>query len=104
MMATLKKLLPFVFLFLIIILVSSCNNGPKTPANDKKPITEEKLTPEVEKLVKHFKESTNFPIVMDSVQMSKVNKFDSLGSNEVKMLAKQWFFDSNLGLVFDVDR
>ncbi len=81
-------------------LVIACNSGDKnkaaasTKAGDsaKGPV-QPPLDPKIEKLLVHFKDNLKFPVVIDSAFIAHVTKYDSLGANEVKMLALQWFKD-----------
>ncbi len=56
------------------------------------------IDPKMQSLLTHFKENNKFPVIIDSAFIANMNKHDSLGTNEVKMLVKEWFYDS---LVFD---
>jgi len=48
----------------------------------------------LETALKHFKDCTKFPVVMDSTVTNHLNKFDSLGGPEVRILAQHWLKDS----------
>ena len=99
-MTNIKKIQSAVILVCIAVLMHSCNgSSDKTPTN--KPAVVEKLSPEMEKLLSHFKENNSFPVNIDSAYMTTVKKGDSLGSKDVMMFVKQWFKDDSLGFVFD---
>ena len=65
-----------------------------SPADTTRLVVAAKLDPAIEKLLTHFKDNNNFPIVIDSLAMTKVNKGDSLGGKEVKLLMRKWKGDS----------
>lgn len=75
--------LAFCFLF------SSCGDPSKVSENknDSIPKTETISDPEIQKLVSLFKTEGTLPFVADTALINKVNTFDSLGTNEIKLLA-----------------
>ena len=82
------------------IAFSSCNMNSNNshaagqPADTARQVVAPKLDPAMEKLLAHFKDNNNFPVVIDSMHVANINKGDSLGTNEVKLLAKKWSGDS----------
>lgn len=101
-------------LILAALLAASCNIGndkgkagnkdsaektvitasEKTNINKPSVILGHSVT--MNELLTHFKISNDFPIVVDSAYMNNINKQDSLGTSEVKMLVKKWAKDSLL--------
>ncbi len=82
-----KNILRYTILLPAIFLLQSCNS------NNKKKIRWVEQPPTL-KMLSHFKESTAFPVVIDSSFIANVSKGDSLGTKEIKKLAQKWFNDS----------
>jgi hypothetical protein len=87
------------FLAVVIILTSCSNHKTET---DQPPVTVE-LTP-LQKTLEKFKVNNNFPIIADTslfnslnALMNPVKGYDSLGTNEVKTLAANWFTNGEEG-------
>jgi hypothetical protein len=81
----------------VLVLLLACNsNQPKKEEQETAPTTAAtpQLDPQMQDLLKHFKNDGRFPYVVDSAYMSKAEKFDSLNGPQVKMLIKKWFNDS----------
>src|SRR5690348_6021657 len=72
----------------------SCMARTGVSADSAKP-AKGALSPEIEKLLKHFKD-VSFPLVADSLYITKVVKGDSLGAKEVRLIAKRWHKDDSL--------
>jgi hypothetical protein len=73
---------------------TNSNHATGNPADTTRQVVTPKLAPAIEKLLTHFKDNNNFPVVIDSAKVAGSNKGDSLGTNEVKLLAKKWVGDS----------
>jgi hypothetical protein len=73
-------------------LAASCNTDvSKDTVSHKQDSIKSPLTvplyAKIQKLLTHFKDNTAFPVVIDSGYMANITAHDSLGTNEVKMLA-----------------
>lgn len=85
--------------FLLIVITYSCNNAGVSNSNGnradtgKVKVVSRTSTP-MERLLSHFNETNKFPLVVDSVYIANIDKTDSLGTNELKMLAAHWLEDS----------
>ncbi len=92
----------------IICLVISCNQGIKNETKSVIATMPDSLSrrdpfgkaPSIElsadakmNLLKHFPDNDKFPVIIDSAYMAQVNKHDSLGAKELKMLARFWHDD-----------
>src|ERR1700756_591456 len=71
--------------------VSNAKPGDTTKAPVVVPVD-----PKISKLLTHFKDNVAFPLRMDSAYIENVVKYDSLGTNEVRMLAVQWYKDKTM--------
>ena len=90
-------------LVLAIGLIASCGNNKVKDARSAEQIHNDSIKDaavaaakaKLEKLLTHFKDNNNFPLVVDSAFIANsVTKHDSLGENEVKTILVKWKNDS----------
>lgn len=96
-------------LFATTLFFAGCNSAPEksgqtTTVTNKDSVKSQPATPQIPAdnkpdpditaLMARFKANTTFPVIIDSAYCVNMNKGDSLGAKEVKMLTKKWFNDS----------
>lgn len=72
----------------------NCMSRTSVATDSAKP-AQMQFSPEMEKLLKHFKDAS-LPLVADSLYITKVIKGDSLGASDVRLIAKNWYKDDSL--------
>ena len=82
----------FLFLLFFGSVIFGCNTNSKN--NAEQTIVEKPINTKLQALINHFKNADKFPLIIDSTYIATINKNDSLGTNEVKMLTQNFFNDS----------